>query len=154
MLQIYVLATKTGVLGVGPLLSIGISALTTGFASAIIAFDKDIDPKGRKNQPNFYGYIPDSRRSRSRCFILMAIMSTLHNLSRSVGYALLLVLGKATMMSYFVGAEMLLYLVWKLVRNDFMYWIRVEGLFGVFMSLINRIVGKILVDFCGCLHLR
>ena len=55
MLQIFVLITKTGVSGAGPLVSIGISALTTGFASAIIAFDKDVDATCRKNQPKFYG---------------------------------------------------------------------------------------------------
>ena len=36
-------------------MAIGISALTTGFASAMIAYDKDVDAKGRKNQPKFYG---------------------------------------------------------------------------------------------------
>ena len=55
VLQIYVLLTKTGVAGAGPIVSIGISALTTGFASAMIAFDKDVDAKGRKHQPTFYG---------------------------------------------------------------------------------------------------
>ena len=55
MLQIYVLLTKTGLAGSGPIVSIGISALTTGFASAIIAFDKDVDATCRKNQPKFYG---------------------------------------------------------------------------------------------------
>ena len=55
VLQIYVLLTKTGVSGAGPLVSIGISALTTGFASAIITFDKDVNAQSRKSQPKFYG---------------------------------------------------------------------------------------------------
>ena len=55
MLQIFVLMTSPGASGVGPLTSIGISALTTGFASAIIAFDKDVDAQCRRNQPAFYG---------------------------------------------------------------------------------------------------
>ena len=55
VLQISIVMTKTGFSGAGPIVSIGISALTTGFASAMIAFDKDVDAKGRKNQPKFYG---------------------------------------------------------------------------------------------------
>ena len=146
--------TKTGVSGTGPILSIGISALTTGFASAIISFDKDIDPKGRKNQPNFYGFIPDDHGSRRRCFMLMTMMSTLHNLSRSVGYALLIVSGGQTMLAAFVGCEMIIYLVWKIMRSDFMYWVKYKGVFGVIGSLIIRVLSKVVVDFSGCLHFR
>ena len=153
MLQIFIVMTRKGVSGAGPLVSIGISALTTGFASAIIAFDKDVDAKGRKSQPKFYGYIPDDHRLRSRCFMLMTMMSTCHNLSRSVGCALLAALGKEMVLSFF-GGEVLLYLVWKLVRSDFMAWFPVVGPLGALLSLLYRVFVKIIVDFSGCLHLR
>ena len=153
MLQIFVLITKTGVSGAGPLVSIGISALTTGFASTMIAYDKDVDAKGRKSQPKFYGYIPDDHGLRSRCFILMTVMSTCHNLSRSVGCALLAALGEK-MVLYFFGAEMLLYLVWKVFRLDFMAWFPVDGPLGVLLSLLYRVFVKVIVDFSGCLHFR
>ena len=55
MLQIYVLMKIAGAPSTGAIVSIGISALTTGFASAIIAFDKDLDAQSRKNQPKCYG---------------------------------------------------------------------------------------------------
>ena len=54
----------------------------------------------------------------------------------------------------FVGGEMMVYLAWKVGRNDFMYWARVEGTFGAVLSLVNRAVIKVIVDFSGCLQLR
>ena len=48
-------ADKCKKMGVGAVISIAISALSTGFTSAKIALDKDLDTQGRKNQPNFYG---------------------------------------------------------------------------------------------------
>ena len=55
VLQIFVVLTNANNMGIGALISIAISALATGFTSAKIAFDKDLDTQGRKNQPNFYG---------------------------------------------------------------------------------------------------
>ena len=49
---------------------------------------------------------------------------------------------------------MLLYLAWKIFRGDFLYWVQVEGVFGVFLSFLVRVAVKIIVDFSGCLLLR
>ena len=70
--------------GTFALVSIVISAMTTGFASAMMAFDMDVDVKHRKNQPKFYGYIPDDNWLRGKCFVLMTLIRMLHNVSRSV----------------------------------------------------------------------
>ena len=115
----------------------------------------DIDVWGRKLNPGFNGYIPDDHTSRGRCFFLMTIMSALHNLSRSIGCALLAASssGKMTLV-YFVVGEMILYLVWKIFRRDFFYWVRIEGPLAFCIAISNRIVVKIIVDFSGCLHMR
>ena len=55
VLQLYVYLNSPEEAGSFALGSIGISALTTGFSSAIIAFDLDIDVPHRRNQPKFYG---------------------------------------------------------------------------------------------------
>jgi len=41
--------------GTYALLSIAVCTLTTGYTSAMIAFDLDIDVPHRRNQPKFYG---------------------------------------------------------------------------------------------------
>ena len=66
VLQIYVWLKSPQDAGRFALASIGISALTTGFTSAMIAFDKDVEVGGRKRQPKFYGYIPDVRSERAK----------------------------------------------------------------------------------------
>ena len=140
---------------IGALVSIGVSALTTGFTSALISFDSDIDVAGRKINPTFNGYIRDDHATRGRCFFLMMIMSSLHNLSRSVGCALLAKSSSGKMnLFYFVGGEILLYLVWKIFRRDFFYWVRIEGPLAFLLAFFNRIVVKVIVDFSGCLQMR
>ena len=55
VLQIYVWLLAPENAGTGALISIAISSLTTGFASAMISFDMDVDVKKRDNEPDFYG---------------------------------------------------------------------------------------------------
>jgi len=54
--------------GTYALVSIGVSALTTGFTSAMISFNMDVDVYRRNSQPHFYGFIPDevSKKNEER----------------------------------------------------------------------------------------
>ena len=47
------------------MISIVISALTTGFTSAVFTFDFDVDPVKRVEDPEFYGMIPEEAISRT-----------------------------------------------------------------------------------------
>ena len=49
---------------------------------------------------------------------------------------------------------MVFFLAWKVVRSDFLYYIPMEGCLGVVFSFMFRLVGKIFVDFSGCLYMR
>ena len=155
MLQIFVLLTNPEQWQEeGVFISILASTLTTGFTCAIIAFDKDVDTKGRTKNKSFYGYIPDDYTKRGSCFILMTFMSASHNISRSVGCALLAITGGNTLLTIFIGGEIIFYLSYKALRRDILYWIPVYGFLGVIVSIIGRILCKIVVDFSGCLHMR
>jgi len=57
----------------------------------------------------------------------------------------------AEMALLFIGGEIGLYLVYKILRQDFHYWPRDVPLIG---SFIARILAKVVVDFTGCLHFR
>jgi len=72
------------------LMSILISTLTTGFASAMISYDMDVSVANRKEVPLFYGYIKDSNTERGITFVLLILLAAFHNLSRTIGTALLL----------------------------------------------------------------
>jgi len=150
VLQLYVWLLAPEKAGTYALVSIGISCLTTGFASAMISFDMDVDAPHRKAQPKFYGYIPDEHGVRGHCFISMTLMSTLHNLSRCLGCALL-AYSDPNKFILFIGGEIGLYLVFKILRQDFHFWIHGLPLIG---SLFERTIAKVVADFTGCLHLR
>ena len=135
-------------------MSIGTSALTTGFTSAMIAFDKDIDVVGRRKQPLFYGYIPDDNGLRGRCFVLMTMISTLHNVSRSLGVALLAASSNNILIIYFVGGEFALYWLAKCARGDIWYWVRAEGIMTYINAFFCRLCVKVIADFSSCLHMR
>ena len=154
ILQLYVWLSAPDKTGTYALVSIAISCLTTGFTSAMIAFDMDVDVPHRKKQPNFYGYIPNENGVRGRCFMLMTLISALHNLSRSIGCALLAVSDTDNLLLMFVGGEIGIYLLLKILRQDFYYWMRLSGVLAVVVSFATRIAVKIIVDFSGCIHFR
>ena len=70
--------------------SILVSACTTGFTAATISFDFDDSPQKRRDDPTFYGYIPDSAGRRTTIFFCMIMNSALLLLLRSLSTALLL----------------------------------------------------------------
>jgi len=145
VLQCYVLLLNPSLgSSSGAIISIGLSAFMTGLTSAMMAYDFDTDQPHRATQPLFYGYIKDSRRGRT--FLLMTLISTLHNLSRSLGYAILAVVDLNLALKFFVG-EVGTYLLYKLLRRDFYYWPRLEGMLSVIMALIARTLLKVIVDF-------
>ena len=116
----------------------------TGLTSAMIAYDMDTDEPHRATQPLFYGYIKDGRRGRT--FLLMTMISTLHNLSRSLGYAILAVVDVNLALRFFIG-EVGAYLLYKLVRRDFYWWMRLEGILSVVMAFVVRTLVKVIMDF-------
>jgi len=120
----------------------------------MIAFDHDVEVTHRKNQPKFYGLIPDDHNTRGACFVLMTMISALHNLSRSIGTALLAASGDGMLVAYFVGGEMVLYLLFKIMRGDFYYWVKLDGHIATIISFIHCVIVKVIMDFSGCFHLR
>jgi len=137
------------------LVSIGISALTTGYTSANLSLDFELDVDSRKAQPTYYGYMPDDSGKRFRCFLLLTMVSALHNLSRSVGVTLLAISdGGGQLVALFMGGEMVLYFLFKIVRRDWWHFVSVDGIALYVITPIIRFFVKIIVDFSGCIQLR
>jgi len=70
----------------------------------------------------------------------------LHNLSRSLGYAILAVVDLNLALKFFVG-EVGVYLLFKLFKRDFYYWLRLEGVLSVIIALLFRTLVKVVADF-------
>ena len=86
--------------------------------------------------------------------MLMAMMSALHNLNRSVGCALLVAASGKTLAVVFLCGEVFLYLLMKIMRGDFWYWMQVDGVFALSLAFIIRALVKVITDFTGCMHFR
>jgi len=152
VLQIYVLLKVRNVSSatVGSVL---VSALTTGLASKNISWDFDVDPVKRKMAPDFYGYIPNDSTKRAGLKVCMVLNSALLLLVRSFGVAMLMLVSKKYFFIYWAG-DMALYLLLKVTRGDFHYWVPIGGAFGLLVSLMMRVIMKTITDFTGVIHSR
>jgi len=150
VLQVFAIL-KSGDRSRRAILSVTVSAFTTGFSSGSISFDMDVDPAKRNEAPHFYGYIPDGKRTV--IFGCMILNSALLLLVRSLSAAMLMLAKKRYFVLYMVG-DMGLYLLQKVLRGDFHYWVPIDGVFGLFVSLLMRVLVKTTVDFTGVIHMR
>ena len=153
-------------------LSILISAATTGFGSALASYGKylrwalyveqqsqttstifltpcallhiadlDTSPTKRQETPEFYGFVPPT--GRGFIFLLMVINSTAQFLSKIMSIALLGAVSKTWAFGYLLG-DIALFLIYTLIRNDFIYFIPVQSYTGsIAISLLVRIVNKV-----------
>ena len=90
--------------------------------------------------------IPDDNAARGRSFFLMTAISTLHNISRSVGCAMMMT-ADSILLVWFIGGELTVHFIVKIVRGDFLCFVPVEGLFGHSLSFLWCLVTKIIADF-------
>mmetsp|Transcript_23176 Transcript_23176/g.43548 ORF Transcript_23176/g.43548 Transcript_23176/m.43548 type:complete len:1049 (-) Transcript_23176:44-3190(-) len=136
------------------LLSLGISALTTGFVSAQISYDFDTNPANRAQNVDFYGYVPDNPKKRTIIFVMMTIMASTMVMIR--GFALVMIAQLSMQyLTIFFSVDMGLFLLSKLLRDDFIYWIPVDNrIFEFVLSLMMRLIIKIITDFTGCVQFR
>ena len=85
---LWALNSEGGVSNVA-LVSIIVSACTTGFTAATISFDFDVAPQRRREEPTFYGYVPDTAGRRTAIFFCMIMNGALLLLLRGASTALL-----------------------------------------------------------------
>jgi hypothetical protein len=139
--------------GTSALLSVAVSAITTGFASATISYDWDTDPAGRESAPDFYGYIPAKASKRTVVFVSMLLFTAGMLLIRCTTIVLLGLMGGSWAFLY-IGADLGLYLLVKTLRGDFWYWMPAGGKAEIVNSILLRVFAKILVDFTSLAQLR
>ena len=80
-------------------------------------------------------------------FTLMMLLSAMNILVKGMSIVLIGMLGAKWAIAYIV-ADLVLYLVIKVLRGDFWYWIQCEGLLSsLLISLFARVMVKIIADF-------
>jgi hypothetical protein len=101
----------------------------------------DTSPKKRRETPEFYGYIPPT--GRGLIFLLMMVNSSAHFLAKTMAIALLAAVSKTWTLGYIVG-DFGLFIIYTLVRNDFIYWIPIQSYIGtIAVSLTERCCDKV-----------
>ena len=135
------------------LASIVVSVATIANIVTVMAFDFDLNPAARAHTPKFYGYIPNRLMKRMMVFGTMFAFSAFHVSVRFIGVTILAI-ARPYLVGVFVGGDMLCFLLFKLVRDDLRYWIKLPNFASWPISIIARLLNKLLVDFTALVHLR
>ena len=87
----------------------------------------------------------------------MMAISALHNVSRSLGCALIAASSSygEIYLGYFVGGEIALDLLFKVLQGDLFWYGRIQSpAFDAIVSVVERILVTIIAEFSGCFHMR
>jgi len=79
----------------------------------------------------------------------MYLLSFCQLLGKSLEMAILVQIGGKTLAVSVLGGEMVVYLVYKLVRKDFRYWMPLPQGTSLVSSFILRVTVKVICDFTG-----
>jgi hypothetical protein len=133
--------------------SVIVSVAAISLGSTTICFDFDLDPERRMHTPDFYGYVPNSSGKRTVVFYSMFCFTVCHVALRLLGIALLAAVSPAITAAV-LGGDMLLFVLFKLARNDLRYWVKLSGAMSWIGSILIRFFTKLMVDFTVTVHLR
>ena len=81
-------------------------------------------------------------------FISILLLGSVMLLTKALTYVLFSHIDKTLLYAY-VGADLGLFLMIKVARDDFYYWIAIDGYGAVILGLLSRIVVKVVADFTG-----
>jgi hypothetical protein len=130
--------------------SVGLSCLSTAFIATTIDYDLDLEVTRRTSNPEFYGWIPDIASKRVLVFSLLF----LYHSAQCIGNTFTMTVLAQTNLLWlvvFILADYCGLLLYKLARNDLIYW--VPG-FGFGLSIIARFMCKVVTDFTGLIQAR
>ena len=108
----------------------------------------------RRTGKVFYGFVPLYGLRLVVVRWSMYLLSFCQLLGKSMEMAILNQVGGKTLAVGVLGGEMVAYLVYKLVRRDFRYWLPMPRGNSLARSLIVRLTVKVICDFTGFLHAR
>jgi hypothetical protein len=103
--------------------------------------------------PDFYGYVPANPTKRSIIFVSMALFSAGMLVMRCMTIVVLGLLG-GRWVSLYIGADLGLYLLVKILREDFWYWIPLGGNVEIVSSIVCRVLVKVVGDFTSIVQFR
>ena len=130
------------------------SAAFVSEAVSYMTYAKDISEESRRTGKIFYGFMPLRGMRLVVVRWSMYLLSFCQLLGKSLEMAILIDVGGKALALSVLGGEMVAYLLYKLVRRDFRYWLPLPQGVSLVTSLIERVVLKVICDFTGFLHAR
>ena len=132
------------------------------FASLAIAADtvsyltyaKDIDHESRRTGRLFYGFIPLRGLRIVVVYVAMHVLSFCQLTAKSITIGILAHLGGKPLAIAVLGGEVGIYLLYKVLRKDFRYFLPLPLGTSIAVSLLMRVAVKLITDFTGMLHAR
>lgn len=110
---------------------------------------------GKEAAPEFYGALSEETLMRLASLALLTTFTMCHVFMRCLGLALLGVTFGAGLCFGIWFSDFILFILVKVARQDFFYWIPVESLpVAIFLNVVFRFGDKVMVDFCGNLQMR
>jgi hypothetical protein len=121
--------------------------------SAITTYDYDISAQKRKNEPEFYGFIPDGVPG-AIVFACMVLNSALLLLARSACAALLMLVQPSIFLYYVLG-DCAFFFLQKAARGDIRCFLDKDGWVGtVLFDFLFQLCYKLVVDYTGLVQCR
>jgi hypothetical protein len=130
--------------------SVGLSCLSAAFTAATVDFDIDTNADKRKDDPHYYGYIPDAAGKRVLVFALLFLYHAVYSIGQTLSMAAL-ARTRWLWLALYLLADHTGFILYKLARSDLIYW--VPG-FGFPMSMLFRFLAKVVADFTGLVQCR
>jgi hypothetical protein len=103
-------------------LSVGISCLTMGFSTSLMAFEMDTSPANRRSVCEFYGYIDGGASKRLLIFVELFALHTAHSMLKTVTVACLARTNGRWLVAY-MTVDLGVFICYKIARGDLAYWV-------------------------------
>jgi hypothetical protein len=132
--------------------SLCMSALSAAYTATTLFFDFDTSVKQRRTNPSCWGAIPDTGRGRVFCLI---VLISAFQMTAKVFSIALLVTTSVVWLAAWLSLDMVVYLIYKMLRNDFVYFVPgTTGATKYIVAFVTRVLVKVVVDFTGLLNGR
>lgn len=135
------------------LVSLFASVSAAAFLSAVTSYGWDSDMDCRKNQSNFYGYVPEHTLGKIAVFLSLCFLSLFNLFVRALACVLFFLHG-ASVVAAVLLSELLLYFIIKMVHGDFTYWAPIYGRAGIITAVLIRFLIKTVGDWTAVVQFR
>ncbi len=132
-----------------------VSIACTGYISASLSYEMDVEPAARRRRPDFYGYVRDESNFRFALIFFMWLLSSAHCASKALTIVLLVESDISFLWKLF-AVDFGFLLLLKVMRQDFSFWMILSenASLQAFLTMIVRIFEKLMVDFSAFLDFR